>query len=393
MLLGQLLASMWYWCVDQTMVQRVLSAKGVAHARKGCLLAGYLKILPPFLMVFPGIIARAFFAECQRTEGQLHADWCETDLGDANESSKAYPLLIAKMFPDGLRGLLIVSMVLAMMSSLDSVFNCLSTIFTYDIYKRFLHPEASRRRQVWIGQLATGVAALCGLAWLPMIANSANGLYLTTQSAQTHMSPTLVAVFLVGLFWPRANGPGALAGMIVRFTVGIARFVATRLVTCDEGDTYSLTCMQFNHMALILFAIAAIVTVVVSLLTKPPEPSQVQGTTWWRSDAARCENEGDGNPGLGSLCAAGILLTTMAGLCLGFGYSGADRQVVVEGSLLAPIGIACVAVVFIAGALLQRLLASKRHSAKQITGLQPDGAEADQKAAEEPTKDDGVIEM
>lgn len=207
------------------------------------------------------------------------------------------------------------------------------------------------------------------------------------------MSPTLVAVFLVGLFWPRANGPGALAGMIVRFTVGIARFVATRLVTCDEGDTYSLTCMQFNHMALILFAIAAIVTVVVSLLTKPPEPSQVQGTTWWRSDAARCENEGDGNPGLGSLCAAGILLTTMAGLCLGFGYSGADRQVVVEGSLLAPIGIACVAVVFIAGALLQRLLASKRHSAKQITGLQPDGAEADQKAAEEPTKDDGVIEM
>ncbi|CAE7237245.1 Slc5a3 [Symbiodinium natans] len=254
MLIGQPLASMWYWCVDQTMVQRVLSAKGVQDARKGCVLAGYLKILPPFLMVFPGLIARAFFAECQRTDGQLYSDWCGTDLGDGNESSKAYPLLIAKMFPDGLRGLLIVSMVLAMMSSLDSVFNCLSTVFSYDIYKRFLHPEASRQRQVWVGQLVTGVAALCGLAWLPMIASSANGLYLTTQSAQTHMSPTLVAVFLVGLFWPRANGAGALAGMIVGFAAGIARFVASRMATCDEHDTYSISCMQFNHMALILFA-------------------------------------------------------------------------------------------------------------------------------------------
>ncbi|CAE7944544.1 Slc5a3 [Symbiodinium necroappetens] len=281
-------------------------------------------------------------------------------------------------------------MVLAMMTSLDSVFNCLSTIFTYDIYKRFLHPEASRRRQVWIGQLATGVAALCGLAWLPMIANSANGLYLTTQSAQTHMSPTLVAVFLVGLFWPRANGPGALAGMIVGFTVGIARFVATRIVTCDEGDTYSLTCMQFNHMALILFAIAAVVTVVVSLLTKPPEPSQVQGTTWWRSDAEGCEEEAGGNPGIGSLCAAGILLMTMAGLCLGFGYSGVDRQLVVGGSLLAPVGIACVAVVFVGGATLTRLRASRRRKAKQITGLQPADCEADKKAAEEPAKDEGI---
>eukprot|EP00913_Durusdinium_trenchii_P023763 g22318.t1 len=260
MLLSQPLCSCWYWC--------------------GCLLAGYLKILPPFLMVFPGLIARAFYEDT------------------------------AKMFPDGLRGLLIVSMVLAMMSSLDSVFNCLSTIFTYDIYQRFLNPSASQRRQIWVGRLVTFGAACCGFAWLPMIASSADGLYLTTQSAQTHMAPTLVAVFLVGLFWPRANGAGALAGMTVGFTAGIARFTATKLVLCKPEDVWSIACMNFNHMGLILLVLTGFTTVAVSLVTKAPEAKCLEpriaraswvsrvpqiyallsvssghqdGTTWWTS--------------------------------------------------------------------------------------------------------------
>eukprot|EP00434_Breviolum_minutum_P011950 symbB.v1.2.010535.t1/scaffold641.1/size177546/9 len=373
MLLGQPLSSCWYWCVDQTMVQRVLSAKGVPHARKGCLLAGYLKILPPILMVFPGIIARAFYEECQRTDGNLYSDWCHTKLEDGNESSKAYPYLIAKMFPDGLRGLLIVSMVLAMMSSLDSVFNCLSTVVTHDIYLRLLHPGASQQRQIWIGRLVTFIAASCGLAWLPMIASSSNGLYLTTQSAQTHMSPTLVAVFLVGLLWPRANGKGALAGMIVGFTAGITRFVLSKFAlegSCEpfELHSYRLTCMNFNHVGLLLFVLTVIVVVVVSLLTTAPEANQIDGTTWW----SRSKTDEGASPC--DLIAGGVLLAVLFGLIFSFG------SLTVSGAILAPLGMSLIIVIF-AASILSRIWRArlKAKSDGSFAGLQP----LDQAPAEE----------
>ncbi|CAK9001562.1 unnamed protein product [Durusdinium trenchii] len=360
MLLSQPLCSCWYWCVDQTMVQRILSAKGVPHARKGCLLAGYLKILPPFLMVFPGLIARAFYEECQRTNGELYTDWCHANLADGNHSSRAYPYLIAKMFPDGLRGLLIVSMVLAMMSSLDSVFNCLSTIFTYDIYQRFLNPSASQRRQIWVGRLVTFGAACCGFAWLPMIASSADGLYLTTQSAQTHMAPTLVAVFLVGLFWPRANGAGALAGMTVGFTAGIARFTATKLVLCKPEDVWSIACMNFNHMGLILLVLTGFTTVAVSLVTKAPEAKCLDGTTWWTS---RTPKDLESKASLCDLIAGALLLAVLLGLIFSFGSE------LISGALLAPIGVGCAAVIFLGGLFVSRRPTSTR--SESFSDLQP----------------------
>lgn len=365
MLVGQPLCSCWYWCVDQTMVQRVLSAKGVPHARKGCLLAGYLKILPPILMVFPGMIARAFYEECQRTDGDLYGNWCHTKLDDGNESSKAYPYLIAKTFPDGLRGLLVVSMVLAMMSSLDSVFNCVSTIFTHDIFLRFLQPGASPRRQILLGRLVTCVTACCGLAWLPIIAASAKGLYLTTQNAQTHMSPCLVAVFLVGLFWPRANGTGALAGMLVGFATGLTRFILNAMAgdQCEPWSALqarSITCMNFNHMGLLLFVLTALVTVVVSLLTKAPEAKQLDGTTWWSRPstsqaASRCE-----------VMLGGTLLTVLVGLVLAFGSE------TVSGAVLAPLGMSVVIAIFASVLSLRVCFDTSRRKASEsaFTGLQ-----------------------
>jgi len=328
------------------MVQRVLAAKNISHAQAGCTLAGYLKILPPFMMVFPGMIARAFYEKCQM--GQGYEDWCSVDISGFNnnaDANKAYPLLIVRMFPDGLRGLMIVSMVLAMISSLDSVFNCVSTIFTLDVYKRFIDPAASNTKLVWVGRIMTLVAALISILWLPVIHHNQQGLYLATQNALTHLSPTIVAVFLLGVLWPRANGEGAMAGMVTGFTFGIIRFITNYWAdpACAPGSGGTFQCMNFNHMALIIFVIVIIVTVMVSGWTKKPEPEKLWGTCLnapkWAQEA-RLSDEGAMdeqrlrgdvfrvNPEISKFLQAigSMLLTVMLALCVGFGYTDQDSQ-------------------------------------------------------------------
>jgi len=354
MLLGQPIASIWYWCIDQEMVQRVLAAKNISHAQGGCTLAGYLKILPPFMMVFPGMIARAFYEKCQMGEG--YEDWCSVDISGFHEgadANKAYPLLIVRMFPDGLRGLMIISMILAMVSSLDSVFNCVSTIFTLDVYKRFIDPaprgldesdtaslQRFNRKLVWVGRIMTAVAALVSILWLPIIHHNQQGLYLATQNALTHLSPTIVAVFLLGVLWPRANGEGAMAGMVTGFTFGIIRFITNYWAdpACAPGSGGTFQCMNFNHMALIIFVIVIIVTVMVSGWTKKPEPEKLWGTCLnapeWAQEARLSDSgamdeqrlRGDVfrvNPEISKFLQAvgSMLLTVMLALCVGFGYT------------------------------------------------------------------------
>jgi SSS family solute:Na+ symporter len=348
MLLGQPIASIWYWCIDQEMVQRVLASKSISHAQGGCVLAGYLKILPPFMMVFPGMIARAFYEKCQMSDGAEYGEWCSVDISgfnDGADANKAYPLLIVRMFPDGLRGLMIVSMVLAMISSLDSVFNCVSSIFTLDVYKRFIDPAASNTKLVWVGRIMTAVAALVSILWLPIIHHNQQGLYLATQNALTHLSPTIVAVFLLGVLWPRANGEGAMAGLVTGFTFGIIRFVTNYWADppCAAGSGGTFQCMNFNHMALIIFVIVIIVTVMVSGWTSKPEPENLWGTCLYAPESAREARLSDSsamdeqrlrgdvfrvNPEISKflLAIGSMLLTVMLALCVGFGYTGQSEK-------------------------------------------------------------------
>jgi SSS family solute:Na+ symporter len=204
---GAPILGIWYWCTDQVIVQRVLAAKDEGNAKAGTVLAGFLKILPVFMLVVPGIIARALYPEEM-----------------AANSNAAFPTLVVRLLPAGMTGVMVAAMLAALMSSLASVFNSSSTIFTIDFYHK-VRPAASERELVNVGRLATTIMVVLGLLWIPFMKYISDQLYVYLQSVQAYVSPPIAAVFLIGVFWKRANGSGALASLLTGFVLGAARFI------------------------------------------------------------------------------------------------------------------------------------------------------------------------
>ena len=179
---GAPILGIWYWCTDQYIVQRVLSAKNLHNAQSGTIFAGFLKILPVFILVLPGIIAY------QLSNGQVTGD-------------KAYPWLVTNLLPTGLRGLVVAGLLAALMSSLSAMFNSTSTLVTIDIYKK-IKPDADEKSVVRFGRLTTGLMVVLGLLWIPFIGLlSDDRMYVYLQSVQAYISPPIAAIFLLGLFW------------------------------------------------------------------------------------------------------------------------------------------------------------------------------------------------
>ncbi|HQC51033.1 MAG TPA: sodium:solute symporter, partial [bacterium] len=180
---GAPILGIWYWCTDQYIVQRVLSAKGLDDARSGTIFAGFLKILPVFILVLPGLIAAALWPEIR---------------GDM-----AYPNLVTGLLPVGMKGLVIAGLLAALMSSLAACFNSTSTLFTMDLYKPF-RKYASERELVLVGRIATALLVVIGLLWIPFIKYLSSQIYIYLQSVQAYISPPIAVCFLLGLFWKRA---------------------------------------------------------------------------------------------------------------------------------------------------------------------------------------------
>jgi len=268
-LFGAPILGVWYWCTDQFIVQRVLSAKNIDHARRGTIFGGYLKLLPLFIFVLPGVVAY-----CLAATGKL-------DLDTVHDADKALPTLINALLPIGLRGLVVAGLLAALMSSLSSVFNSCSTLVTWDIYKK-LHPEASERRLVWVGQISTLVLVGCGLAWIPLMKLVSGQLFTYIQSVQAYISPPIAAVFLLGLFIKRLNGKGAMAALLTGLVLGGARLIAEvkKADLGHDGLLFKYADMNFLHFAIFLFAICAAVLIVVSLLTAPMSDQQLAGLTY-----------------------------------------------------------------------------------------------------------------
>ena len=259
-LFGAPILGVWYWCTDQFIVQRTLSAKSIDDARRGTILAGFLKLLPVFIFVLPGVLAAALVAQ-----GQLV-------LADPNE---ALPTLVAALLPVGLRGLVIAGLLAALMSSLSSVFNSCSTLITWDVYKK-LNPDATETRLVWVGRLSTIALTVLGLAWIPFVEAAEGGLYVYIQSVQAYISPPIAAVFLLGLFWTRLNAPGALTALLTGLVLGLLRLGF-------EASGYEaglFTELNFLLFAVALFLVSAVVLVGVSLVTAPPPEGQLAGLTF-----------------------------------------------------------------------------------------------------------------
>lgn len=246
---GAPILAVWYWCTDQFIVQRVLSARGLADARRATLFAGYLKQLPLFIFVLPGMIALALV-----NQGRL-------ELGEADQ---ALPVLVGALLPSGLTGLVAAGMLAALMSSLSSVFNSCSTIFTIDIYKR-LHPGVSEKRLLFIGRLGVVAMVAFGLLWIPFMDFISGQLFTYIQSVQAYIAPPVAAVFLIGLLWPRANARGASLTLLVGFILGLGRLILEINQDNLSGALLWYTQINFLHFAFLLFVLCCISLVLGSL--------------------------------------------------------------------------------------------------------------------------------
>jgi solute:Na+ symporter, SSS family len=270
--LGAPILGIWYWCTDQVIVQRVLSAKDEGHAKAGTIFAGFLKILPVFVLVLPGLIAFALYPQLFHTN----------DSGTVTNGDIAYPTLIVNLLPSGLVGLMVAALLAALMGGMASVFNSASTLVTLDFYKR-LRPDASEKRLVFVGRIATGVLVVLGLLWVPFIKLLSSQLYIYLQSVQAYISPPIAACFILGILWTRLNGAGAISALLTGFVLGTLRFV---LEVLDKSSHFGsgairwLLDMNFLHYAILMFVICAGVLILVSLMTPAPERRKLAGLTF-----------------------------------------------------------------------------------------------------------------
>ncbi|NXE01681.1 SC5A3 protein, partial [Chaetorhynchus papuensis] len=283
-LLGQTPASVWYWCADQVIVQRVLAAKNIAHAKGSTLMAGFLKLLPMFIIVVPGMISRILFVD---DIACINPEHCFQVCGSrAGCSNIAYPRLVMNLVPVGLRGLMMAVMIAALMSDLDSIFNSASTIFTLDVYK-LIRKSATSRELMVVGRVFVAFMVVISIAWVPIIVEMQGGqMYLYIQEVADYLTPPVAALFLMAIFWKRCNEQGAFYGGMAGFVLGAIRLILAffyRAPECDQPDTRPgfIKNIHYMYVATGLFWVTGAVTVVVSLLTPPPTKEQVRTTTFW----------------------------------------------------------------------------------------------------------------
>jgi len=273
--LGILFASpivgIWYWCTDQHIVQRCLAGRNEQQARRGTIFAAYLKLLPFFIFLIPGLIAYVLHAKGQLIL-PLNADG-QTDY------NAAFPAMVEQIMPMGLRGLLAGGLLAALMASLASVYNACSTLFTMDIYQK-MKPEAGEKELVRVGRIATGVVVILGMIWIPMMGRISSTLYTYLQSVQSYLAPPIAAVFLLGVFFKRLNAKGAYTAMVVGFVLGLIKLTLELFKNDLGGFLYDFATINFLYFCIYLFLFSIVVMVVVSLLTPKPSEEQIKGLTF-----------------------------------------------------------------------------------------------------------------
>lgn len=275
---------LWYWCTDQYIVQRALGAPDETQARRGTIFAAYLKLLPVFIFIVPGIICFAL-AKSGTTPG-LESLVDEQGKVVGEQAQAAFPLMVKHVLPAGIRGAVVAGLLAALMSSLAGAFNASSTLFTMDLYQKY-DPQASQSRLVWVGRIATTVMVLIGLAWIPVIRNAPRGLYDYLQGVQSYLAPPIAAVFFLGVFWKRLNAAGCLSALVVGFLMGLFRLVVDTPVTLKYWASYEehsflwiVNNIYFQYYSLLIFLVSVATMVIVSHLTAAPTEEQIRGLTY-----------------------------------------------------------------------------------------------------------------
>jgi len=280
---------LWYWCTDQYIVQRALAARDETQARRGCIFASFLKLLPVLIFIIPGMIchALAVTGKIPALEG-LVTEKDGVRVADPSVAQGAYPLLVAHVLPAGVRGIVVAGLLAALMSSLAGVFNASSTLFTVDLYQKF-RPMASQIELVRVGRIAATAMVLVGLLWIPVIQGS-RGLYFYLQAMQGYLAPPIFTVFFLGIFMKRLNGRGCIAALIVGFAIGLFRLavdtpIALGLPGYENGYRpgsflWVVNNIYFQYFSMLILIVCVIVMIAVSCATAPPSEGQIQGLTF-----------------------------------------------------------------------------------------------------------------
>ena len=277
LLFGGTIVGIWYWCTDQYIVQRTLAANNITIGRRGAIFGAYLKLLPILIFLVPGIIAYALTIQNPEIYSVIDP---ETGVERAD---RAFPMLVTTLLPVGLKGLVAGGLMAALMSSLASVFNSCSTIFTIDIYKQ-ISPEKSEQFLVNVGKIATVVIVVLGIAWIPIMEKIGGGvMYQYLQNVQAYIAPPVTTVFLLGIIWKRVNAQAAIVTLFSGLFLLILRLgseIATNEGIIESGFLYYFASVNFSYMAIWMFIFSVALCISTSLLTSEPDYKKIQGLSY-----------------------------------------------------------------------------------------------------------------
>lgn len=255
-LIGNLFGGIFYWCMDQTNVQRVLGARSLDQGQKGAIFAGFLKLLIPFILVLPGVIAHALYPNLPKAD-------------------MAYPRLVSSLLPVGLRGLVLAGLIAILMSSMSACYNASATLVVRDFFMR-RRPDLSDQQQVVIGRRITLLMAILGVLAAPLVGLSVT-IWHYLQMISAYMGVPLCAVIFIGLLWKRGNTAGAIAGGAGGFAFGLFLLLDETLGWRVVSHPY-LT--SFLHRSILVWLLAAAIMIAVSLVTAPPPDHKVEGNVF-----------------------------------------------------------------------------------------------------------------
>ena len=283
-LVGSAVIGFWYWCTDQFIVQRVLSGKNEREARRGTIFGAYLKLLPVFLFLIPGMIAFALAKNQIEVNGEVFT---------LSTPDAAFPTLVSKLLPAGVKGLVVCGILAALMSSLASLFNSSAMLYTIDFHKR-VFPNTSEKQLVVIGQIATVVIVVLGILWIPVMRSVGDVLYNYLQDVQSVLAPGIASAFLLGICWKRTSAQGGMWGLLSGLIIGLTRLGAKVYYSnvADASDNlfkylfFDLNWLFFCGWMLLF---CCVVVVVVSLCTKAPDPEKIKGLVFGTSTPEQIE--------------------------------------------------------------------------------------------------------
>jgi SSS family solute:Na+ symporter len=265
LILGYPVIGIWYWCTDQTIVQRVLGARDENHARAGALFAGFIKILPLFIFVLPGTICFALVKQGTLDGSTLHG------------SADTYAFLIRELLPPGLKGIMAAALLAAVMSTVSGALNSIGTLISYDLLKRW-RPGVSDRALVSVGRWSSFLAMVLAIGW--SLTLNPDGIFQAVNAMITYLAPPMTCVFLFGILWRRASATAAATTLLAGAACGLTLFSLNQLQPPAWSSFVERNHLDFLLQGILLFVICSMIIVLVSLRWPQQHTAQSAALVW-----------------------------------------------------------------------------------------------------------------